>query len=65
MKKFSYQHFRLCVFAFDAAHVFASYFFGVGICHWAKVKGFLLLFNQIENFLFCCFTVIESIYVST
>lgn len=37
MKKLSNQHFRLCVLAFDAAHVIAAYFFGVHICHTIKL----------------------------
>lgn len=39
MEEFSNEHFRLCVFAFDAAHVIAAGFFGVDICHGAKVAA--------------------------
>jgi len=36
MQKFSNEHFRLCVFAFDLAHVIAAGFPGMHVCHWAK-----------------------------
>ena len=37
VQKFSNQHFRLCVLAFDLAHVIAAGFFGMNVCHRAKV----------------------------
>ena len=37
MQEFSNEHFRLGVFAFDAAHVIAACFAGVDICHGAKL----------------------------
>jgi hypothetical protein len=40
------DHFRLCVFAFDTAHVIASYFFGEHICHRAKSGAFYFLFSK-------------------
>ncbi len=38
MQIFSYQHFRLCVFAFDAAHVIAALCYGMYIGHGIKVR---------------------------
>jgi hypothetical protein len=35
--------------AFDAAHIVAAYFFGVHICHWAKLGAFYFLFSQNKN----------------
>ena len=37
MQKFTYQHFGLCVFAFNAAHVVAALFFAVYIGHFSKL----------------------------
>ena len=37
MKKFSNEHFRLCVLAFDSRHIFTAYFFGVDVCHGIKL----------------------------
>jgi hypothetical protein len=37
MQKYANQYFRPGVFASDGGHVFASDFFGVGICHWTKL----------------------------
>lgn len=36
-KKFSHEHHRLCVLAFDPAHIVTSYFFGMHICHCIKL----------------------------
>jgi hypothetical protein len=33
VQKFTYKHFGHCILAFDAAHVVATCFFGVDICH--------------------------------
>ena len=48
VQKFSDQHFRLCVFAFDLAHILAAYFFGVDVCHSVKV-GIALSFALMQK----------------
>ena len=47
MQKFSNEHFRLCVFAFDAAHIVTACFYRVHICHRIKVS---LLFIPLPIF---------------
>lgn len=37
MKKFAHEHFGLCVFAFNHAHVVAAYFRRVDIRYFSKV----------------------------
>ena len=57
MEEFSNQHFRLCVLAFDPAHVVAAYFFGVDVCHGAKVNALFTFFvdkKSINLLVYCC-----------
>jgi len=42
------QHFGPGVLGFDGGHVFASDFFGVDICHVAKLGAFYFLFSKIR-----------------
>ncbi|MGN6298183.1 MAG: hypothetical protein ACTHM7_15445 [Ginsengibacter sp.] len=42
IQRFTKQHFRRCVLVFDDSHIRASYFFGMDICHEAKVVPPLL-----------------------
>ena len=56
--EFSNQHLRPGILTFDAAHVEAAYFFGVNVCHWAKLGAFSFLFYKNKNshylLLHCC-----------
>ena len=54
VQEFSDEHFRLCVFAFDLAHVIAAYFFGVDVCHSSKL-------NQLFTFYLSLFLLKEKV----
>jgi hypothetical protein len=48
----------LCVLAFDSRHIFTAYFFGVDVCHEAKLNALYCFFPKIKNQSICWFAVV-------